>query len=116
MASTYKLTVRRGPKVDRNSYDSLDAAVDALRAETVEIQREGGLPEISAFRTYSPDERVAARLEISSGGFPRRGQDAGLDVMGDGSVVPFRGGVFRRPLEGAEGDDAFAAIEAELRS
>jgi hypothetical protein len=110
------LTVRVGPKVDRRSYDSLDAAVEALRAETLTVQREGGLPEISAFRTYSPDQRVAARLEISTGGFLRGGADAGLDVMGDGSVVPFRGGVFRRPLEGAEGDDAFAAIEAELRS
>ncbi len=47
---------------------------------------------------------MAGRVEISTGGFLRRGDDAGVDVMGDGALVPFRGGMQREPLElGDEG-------------
>ena len=62
-------------------------------------------------REFESFDRVAARLEISTGSV-FRGRSAGIDVMGDGSIVAFTGGVARRPLEGAE--SPYAAIAREL--
>ena len=109
----YKLTIRHGPKVSRESHASLGEAVEALSAHCDRIRAEGELPAVKMFRTYEPGARVRARLEISTGG-PLRGRDAGVDVMGDGSLVPFRGGVFRKPLEPADGESQFDAVAAAL--
>ncbi len=109
----YKLTVRYGPKVERESFDELGAAIASLRRHAERIRSDGGLEPVSALRDFEPDEMVAGRLEISTGSLLRRGRDAGLDVMGDGSYVPYAGGVKRRQLP-VSGDAAFEAIEAEL--
>jgi hypothetical protein len=109
----YKLTIRHGPKVDREKHATLDAAVDSMREHAGRIRAEGGLPEISMFRNYEPGVRVHARLEISTGG-PFRGSDAGVDVMGNGALVPFTGGVRRSPIETAEGESPFDAVQAAL--
>ncbi len=110
----FKLTIRNGPKVSRESYETLDEALEALREQVKLIRREGNLPEISALRTYEPARRVRARLEISAGGF-LRSRDAGIDVMGDQSMVAFRGGVLRKPLEADGLDEAVAAVAGALR-
>lgn len=110
----FKLTIREGPKVERESHASLDDAIASLRRHADRIRVEGGLPEVSAFRTYEPGDRVQARLEVSTGG-PLRSRDGGIDVMGDGGLVPFSGGVFRKPLATAAGESPFDAIERVLR-
>ena len=66
-------------------------------------------------RDFEPGERVAARLEISRGGM-LRGRSAGVDVMGDGSLVAFAGGVGRRPLEPGEGETPFDAVRPSSRA
>ena len=71
--------------------------------------------EASAFRRkYEPGEQVMARLEISTGG-PFRGRDAGLDVMGDGSLVPFRGGVSRKEVSAERDEAAYDAVAKALQ-
>lgn len=99
--------------MDRESHAALEDAVASMRRHAARIRSEGGLPEISMLRTYEPGIQVHARLEISTGG-PLRGRDAGVDVMGNGAIVPFRGGVFRKPLEPAPGESSFDAVEAVL--
>lgn len=111
--SKFKLTIRHGPKVRRESFGTLEDAVAGLRAETDAIRADGGLPEVTAFRTYEPSARVHARLEISTGGL-LRGRDAGLDVMGDGGLVPFRGGITRQVLEPADGQSAVDVVAEAL--
>lgn len=111
--SKFKLTIRHGSKVRRRRLDTLAGAVDAMREEAAAIRAEGGLPEVTAFRTYQPSARVHARLEISTGG-PLRGHDAGIDIMGDGGLVPFSGGVSRKPLEPADGQSAYDAVSEAL--
>jgi hypothetical protein len=110
----FKLTIRHGPRVSREGHASLVDALAALRSHGERIRAEGGLDEVSLIRTYEPAERVKARLEISTGGV-LRGRDAGLDVMGDGELVPFRGGVFRKPVEPAAGESPYEAVAAALR-
>ena len=73
------------------------------------VRAEGNLPEITMFRTYDSGSRVHGRLEVSSGGW-LRGKDAGVDVMGDGALVPFRGGAFRKELDPEEGETVFEAV------
>jgi ribulose 1,5-bisphosphate carboxylase large subunit-like protein len=81
------------------------------RAE--EILAQGPLEGVKMLREFEPAERVAARLEVSTGGM-LSGTAAGVDVMGDGSVVAFGGGVRRRPLEPRGGQTPFDAVRAEL--
>ena len=81
------------------------------RAE--EIRAEGPLEAVTGFRRHEPGQRVHARLELSTGGF-LRSSDAGVDVMGDGSLIPFAGSVRRRPLETANGESPFDAVRAAL--
>jgi hypothetical protein len=96
---SYKLTVRRGPRVTREKFDDLDAAIVALERYAKEIRSAGPLQSRKMLREFEPDAQVAGRVEISTGGLIRRGEDAGVDVMGDGTFVAFRGGMRRSELD-----------------
>jgi hypothetical protein len=106
------LTVRHGSRVEREEHATLEEAIDAMRHRAEEVRAEGGLPEITALRTFSPEQRVAARLEISAPGL--RGATAGVDVRGDGSLVAYRGGVLRRELEPDGGEAVYDAVRDAL--
>jgi len=92
----------------------LDDALAELRRRAEQVQADGALPEVKSIRTFAPADRVAARLEISTGGWLRGGGDAGIDVMGDGTLVPFAGGIGRKPLLLTEGETAFDAVHRAL--
>jgi hypothetical protein len=66
-------------------------------------------------REFEPGDRVSARLEISTGGL-LRGRSAGVDVMGDGSLVPFGGGITRQALEPRGRETPFDAVRRELEA
>jgi hypothetical protein len=85
-----------------------------MRAEAESVIADGPLPQRKLIRTYEPERQVAARLEISSGGW-LGGRTAGVDVMGDGRVVPFSGGVMRRELEPKGSQSAYDAVRKALR-
>ena len=109
----YRLTVRHGPEVERESYESLDEAVAELERRAEQIRSEGGLDEVKMLREYEPRERVHARLEVTGPGLLRR-SDAGVDVMGDGAVVPYRGAVMKRKLEPRGGQSPYDAVREAL--
>jgi hypothetical protein len=110
---TYKLTIRHGPKVRRESFEDLGEAVATMRAHAEAVRSEGPLGGIDMLRRFDPGHRVAARLEISTGGWLRR-RDAGIDVMGDGRLIPYSGGVRRRELKPQRGEDVFDVVRAVL--
>jgi hypothetical protein len=89
--------------------------VAALERKAKEIRSQGPLPSTSFVRDFEPGDLVAGRVEISTGGLLRRGQDAGVDVMGDGRFVAFRGGIGREPLEVGDGSP-FAAVKRALNA
>jgi hypothetical protein len=109
----YRLTVRHGPTVERERYGSLDDAVAELERRAEEIRAGGGLDEVTMLRTYEPAQRVHARLELTGPGLLRR-PDAGVDVMGDGAVVPYRGAIVKRRLEPRGGQSAYDAVREAL--
>jgi|SRR5215208_3054842 len=109
----WRLVIRHGPRVDHEKFDDLDAAVVAMERRSDEIRSEGPLRQISVLRDYEPGQRVHARLELSSRGF-LLGKEAGIDVMGDGALVPYVGVVRKRRLETGSGQSAFDAIRGAL--
>ncbi len=109
----YTLTVRHGSDVDRRRMAGLEQAIDELRRQAEAIRSEGPLDRVGSLRDFEPAEQVHARLEISSGGM-LRGRDAGIDVMGDGSLVPYRGGMRRTQLELRDGQSPFEAVGEAL--
>ncbi len=80
----------------------------------MEVRREGRLPAVKALREFEPATRVAGRLEISSGRW-LRGSTAGVDVMGDGSLIAYSGGVRRSTLEPGGDETPFDAVRRALR-
>lgn len=112
--AAWKLTVRHGAEVTREEFEQLDDAIAELGRRAGEIRAEGPLEAVSAFRDFEPAERVAARIEIS-GRRLLRAPTAGVDVRGDGSLVPFRGAVRREEIEPERGEDAIDAVRSALR-
>ncbi|MGH2983259.1 MAG: hypothetical protein ACRDK5_03230 [Solirubrobacterales bacterium] len=110
---SWKVTVRHGSQVNREKFDTLNQALAEAHERVDQVRREGGLPQISAFRDYAPDQRVHARIEISGPGLIRS-PEGGLDVMGDGSVVTYRGAIRKQPLGATSLDDAFARLREAL--
>ncbi len=86
-----------------------------MRSRAEEIRAGGQLDSVTMLREFEPGDRVAARLEISTGGFMRGGEDAGVDLMGDGTIVAFAGGIRREPLELKPGQTPFDAVRRRLR-
>ncbi len=73
------------------------------------------MPGRKLVREFEPGDLVAGRVEISTGGMIRRGITAGVDVMGDGRYVAFRGGIGREELDYGEGSP-FAAVRRALEA
>ena len=99
MPSGFWLTVRNGPKVERERFDTVDAAVDELETRAARLTLGPPSKTIDLkVREFSPAVQVVARLEVSGPGRflpPKRG---GVDVHGDGTVSAYVGG--RAPAHG----------------
>ncbi|MDQ3729318.1 MAG: hypothetical protein M3355_06975 [Actinomycetota bacterium] len=110
---TYKLTVRQGPRVTREKFSDLNEAIAAMERRAKDIRAAGPLEARKVFREYEPSAQVAGRVEISTGGVLKSGRDAGIDVMGDGTLVPYRGGFRRSELDPGH-DGPFEAVRRAL--
>jgi hypothetical protein len=108
----WTLKVRNGSEVDTERFESLDDAVAALRARALSIRSEGPTERVGGFRDYEPSDQVHARLQLSRGLL--RGPVAGIDVRGDGSFVPYRGGLARTELEPSRDESPFETVRETL--
>jgi hypothetical protein len=113
--SRWKLTVRHGSDVDHQSFDDLGEAVAAMRERALAIRSEGPVRPVSALRDFEPAAQVHARLQLSSGGFLRKSV-AGVDIRGDGTFVPFKGGVAREELDPTDHDTPFDLVRETLEA
>ena len=86
---SYRITVRRGPKVEHERADTLDEAIEvAERYVRGSRRRESGRGDRPALRG---EHQVAVRIELKGPG--GRG---GLDVRGDGGVIAWTAGCSAR--------------------
>lgn len=66
-------------------------------------------------RSFEPGDQVAGRVSITSGGgFLRSGDEAGIDVMGDGTLVAYKGGMGRAELDPGN-NGPFEAVRRALK-
>ncbi|HEX6986612.1 MAG TPA: hypothetical protein VF170_14620, partial [Planctomycetaceae bacterium] len=110
----WKLTVRAGPDVSHQSFDELEEAVAEMRRRALEIRAGGPARPVSMLRDFSPHDQVQARLQLSGRGLLRK-QVAGVDVRGDGTFVPYRGGIRREELDPTDYDTPFDVVRETLR-
>jgi hypothetical protein len=109
----WKLTVRHGSEVDHAQFEDLGEAVAAMRARALEIRSEGPVKGVSSLRDYGPGDQVHARLQLTGRGLLRK-PVAGVDVRGDGTFMPFRGGVGREELDPTHHETPFDLVRETL--
>jgi hypothetical protein len=107
----WKLTVRTGPKVQRERFEQLAPALDAIESRARELA--DGVPNKpvdAKFKQFDASEIVAARLELAG---PQRllpSTRAGIDVHGDGSTEAYLGSLRREVIEQRKGETAYKAL------
>ena len=106
----WKVTIRIGPQVRRSAHDTLDAALDAVRAQAAAAPRRDAVE--LRVRKFEPLQQVAARADLRGPG----GRRGGIDVRGDGSAEAYTGRLRRRLVEAEPGEDAYAALRRALSS
>lgn len=110
----YRVTVRRGPKVEREAFEDVEAALRWLEAHGREL--EGGADarriELPLARDFEPIQQVVARLELAGPGRLR----VGVDVRGDGSSESWTGRFRRRLIEQRRDESAYDALRRALRA
>jgi hypothetical protein len=99
--------------VEHQGFDELGEAVAAMRARALEIRAEGPVKGVSSLRDFGPEAQVHARLQLSGRGWLRK-PTAGVDVRGDGTFMPFRGGVGREELDPSGHDTPFDLVRETL--
>lgn len=109
---SFSLTVRRGPKVERQRFGELREALAALERRGRELQREARSRPLGGrlVRRFDPVQQVVARLELAG---PSRLR-AGVDVRGDGSSEAFTGRVRRQLVEQRRGESPYDALRRTL--
>jgi len=111
----WKLTVRAGSEVSHETFQDLGEAVAEMRRRAFEIRSQGPARPVSMLRDFAPGDQVQARLQISGRGWLRR-PVAGVDVRGDGTFLPFRGGVGREELDPTHHDTPFDLVRETLET
>jgi hypothetical protein len=108
----YTLTIRRGPKVDRERFGDLAAALGAIEERGRELERGADSHAVGGtlIRRIEPVQQVVARLELAGPGRLR----AGVDVRGNGSSEAFTGRLRRRLVEQRRGESAYDALRRAL--
>ena len=107
------MTIRHGSEVSHQGFDDLAEAVASMRERALAIRSEGPRKTANMLREFKPEDQVHARLEISGRGLLRK-PVAGVDVRGDGTFMPFRGGVAREELDPTSHDTPFDLVRETL--
>lgn len=107
--------MRNGSEVEHSDFDDLAEAVAAMRGRALEIRSEGPAKPVRSLRDFAPEDQVRARLQLSGRGFLRK-PVAGVDVRGDGTFVPFRGGVGREELDPSDHETPFELVRETLEA
>lgn len=84
-----------------------------MRRRALMIRSEGPSQPVSMLREFKPKDQVQARLELVGKGTLRK-QVAGVDVRGNGELVPYRGAVRREELDPTRHDTPFDVVRETL--
>ena len=106
------MTVRNGPRVERERFDALDRALDEVEKRARRLEGEVGrrAVDLRIGRRFEPVQQVAARVELAGPGRLR----AGVDVRGDGSAECYTGRLRRRLVQQQEGESPYDALRRAI--
>ena len=110
---SYTATVRHGPRVERESYDDLRAALEAVEARGRELEQGADARPVGGhlIRRFDAQQQVVARIELGGPGRLR----AGVDVRGDGSSEAWTGRLRRRLVEQRRGESPYDALRRAVK-
>jgi hypothetical protein len=108
LAASWRVTVRSKGRVERETYDTLDAALEAIESRGRELQRTTRSTPVDTkvLGRYEPAQQVAARIELVGRG--------GIDIRGDGSAAAYTGRLRRRSVEERGTESAYEALRRAL--
>lgn len=109
----WKLTVRSGSDVEHAEFDDLGEAVAAMRERALAIRADAPPKAEAVLGTYKPADQVDARLQLTGPGRFRK-PVAGVDLRGDGTFVPYRGGMRREELDPSGHETPFDLVRETL--
>ncbi len=114
MGASYRVKIRNGPKVEKERYDDLDAALGAIEARGDELARDSRTDAVGGqlMRRIEPVQQVTARIQLAGPG----GLRAGVDVRGDGSAEAWTGWLRRQVLEQRAGESPYDALGRVART
>ena len=102
--------MRSKGRVDRERFDSLEAALDELEVRGRELQRTTRAKPVDTkvLGRWEPAQQVAARLQLGGRG--------GVDIRGDGSAEAYAGRLRRRLIEQRGDESPYDALRRQLTS
>lgn len=108
--------MRHGSEVDHAEFEDLGLAVAAMRERALAIRSDSPPAQtVRSLRDFEPRDQVHARLQLSGRGLLRK-PIAGVDVRGDGTFVPYRGGVGREELDPTSHETPFDLVRETLEA
>ena len=106
MPAVWRVTVRNGPKVETLRAGTREEALDLVEREGRVLSARAGRGTVDLrMRTFTPQQQVAARVELAGPGVR-----AGIDVRGDGSAEAWTGRVRRRVIEQRDRESPYDAL------
>jgi hypothetical protein len=104
----YRVTARKGPRVEREDFDDAGQALAAVERHVAEIERTAHARATGGrlIRRFEPVQQVVGRVEVR-GPDGRRG---GIDVRGDGSSEAYTGRLRRELVEPRDGETPADAL------
>jgi len=84
-----------------------------MREQAMAIRSQAPPKTASLVREFTPAQQVTGRLQIAGRGIFGK-PVAGIDVRGDGTFVPFRGGVSREELDPSGHETPFDLVRETL--
>ena len=116
-AMAFRIVTRNGAKVTRQRAASLGEALDLVERYGRGLAAQPRRQEVDLrFRAFSPADQVAARVEVSGPQRWRPAVRAGIDVRGDGGVVPWTGHGSREPIGAQDAESPYDALRRALQS
>jgi hypothetical protein len=103
---SWLVTVRDGPRIEKLRAAALADALDLVEREGRVLAAGPGRRAVALrARTFTPQQQVAARVELRGPGVR-----AGIDVRGDGSAEAWTGRVRRSLVEQADRETPYEAL------
>lgn len=108
----YRVTARKGPKVERERYDDAGQALAAVERHVEEMERTAHARATGGriVRRFEPVQQVVGRVEIKG----PDGLRAGIDVRGDSSSEAYTGRLRRELVKQRDGETPAAALRRVL--